>query len=271
MEIIRTEPNTGGPNRTRREEIKPLITGTKGFEPEQYPDCSPSEAWPWNARPDINTWTIQTASMKGFTVPFALLDTEAVNERDAGGVATYPFSNVYLPLSDKKDENGDLLIDVNPTNFDERWKAFIRLHSQYFENGMPAYGGTVLMEALVAGDKHFLGEFPNPATRPGRGRVIWTDGLLSDADQFLRYLSQAKAVDDPKASDVTPIGRHGEWDEVVVVSIFGEEGGDGHKAFEQYLKFAKSHPWVHPFYFEDVINDVEISEDMALAVVPTQA
>jgi hypothetical protein len=271
MEITRTRPNTGGPNRTRREEIVPLITGTRGFEPEQYPDCSPSESWPWNSRPSVCTWDIQTASMRGFTQPFALLDTEAANETLAGGVATYPFSDVYMPLSDKKDEDGDLIIDVNPANFDERWKDFIRLHAGNFENGKPRYGGTVLMEAMVAGDEHFLDEFPNPTKRPGRGRVIWTDGLLSDGGKFLDYMGQAKAVDDPKASDVTPVGRHGEWDEIVVVAICGEEGGDGHKAFEQYLKFAKSHPWVHPFYFEDVIDDAEISEDVALAVVPTQA
>ncbi len=273
MKIERTEPNTGGPNRTRREEIRPLLTGTRGFEPEQYPDCSPSEGWPWKARPEINTWTVQLASMKGFTVPFAALDTEAANEKEAGGVATYPFSDVYLPLSNKKDEDGELIIDVNPSNFDQRIKEFIQLHSQNFENGLPRYGGTVLMEALVAGDEHFMEEFGEKplAKRPGRGRVIWTDGLLTDIEQVMAYMAQAKAVDDPTASDVTPVGRHGDWDEVIVVAIFGEEGGDGHQAYEQYVQFAKTHPWAHPLYFENVISGDEIAEDMAYAVVPTQA
>jgi len=273
MQITRTEQATGGPNRTKREEMAPLLDGVRGCEPEQYPDCSPSEAWPWTTKPGVCTWTIQLASMKAFTEPFAALDTEAANETDAGGVATYPFSNIYLPLSDKRDEDGDLIIDVNPTNFDERMAYFMRLHSRYFENGLPAYGGTEVMEAIRAGDEHFMGELGKKprSQRAVRSRVFWSDGLLNDAEAFLAYLGQAKAVDDPKASTVTPIGQHLEWDEVIAVALFGEEGGDGHKAYEQYAKFAKAHPWVHAYYFEGVTNGLEVAEDMALVTVPTLA
>lgn len=34
MQIVRTETPTGGPNRTRREEIVPLNTGPREVEPE---------------------------------------------------------------------------------------------------------------------------------------------------------------------------------------------------------------------------------------------
>jgi hypothetical protein len=129
------------------------------------------------------------------------------------------------------------------------------------------------MTALRAGDAHFMDEFGSKPRdqRPGRGRVIWSDGELADASEFIEYLSQATAVDDPAASTVTPVGRHGEWDEVIVIAIFGEEGGDGHAAYEQYVEFARKHPWVHPLYFADVVSGPEVAEDMALAVVPVNA
>jgi hypothetical protein len=273
MIITRSEPSSGSADRTPREEIKPLITGTRGFEPEQYPDSSPSEGWPWKSNSQVNTWTIQRQSMKSFTEPFAALDTEAKNETEAGGVATYPFSDRYLPLSDKKDEDGDLIIDVNPFNFDGRIDYFMRLHSDHFQGGLPQYGGTELRTALIAGDEHFMDEFGHLARgqRPGRGRVFWTDGMLQDAQAVLDYLAQATAVDDPKASDVTPIGRHGDWDEIILACILGEEGSDSHQAYEQYAQFAKSHPWIHPLFFTGVINGAEIAEDAAIAVVPVNA
>jgi hypothetical protein len=54
------------------------------------------------------------------------------------------------------------------------------------------------------------------------------------------------------------------------VAIFGEEGGAGHAAYEQYVKLAKDHPWIHPYYFAGVTNGLEVAEDMATAGVPTQ-
>ena len=274
--IDRQEPPTGGPDRTPREEIKPLVTGAIEVNPENLVDCSPSEGWPWKRKP-VNTWSVQSASIKGFSEPFAMLDSQAgtTDAASAGGVEMWPFSDRFLPLSDQRDEDGELIIDVNPTNFDSRMAAFVKLHRDHFDrNGLPEYGGTVAMEAVRASDEHFMGdEFGKRARvdRPLRVRAMWTDGLLQDATEFQAYLRQATPIQDPRVSPTTTIGRHGDWDEIWLIAIFGEEGGDGHAAYQQYVELAKDHPWIHPLYFEDVINGAEISEDMALAAVPTAA
>jgi hypothetical protein len=284
IEITRSEPSTGGPNRTKREEMAPLFDGPEAeVEPEQYVDVSPSEAWPWDSNPQMCTWLVQIPSVKGVTEPFALLDSQAAAERAragadaaqaAGGVATYPFSNVYLPLSDQRDDEGDLIIDLNPDNFDQRWAHFLSMYTpRYFENGMPAHGGTMIMSAVEAGDEHFMDELGSRprAARPKRARMVHTDGLLKDADKFRRYLEQAKPVTDLNASTRTPLGSHGEWDEAWLIAIYGEEGGEGRAAYRQYSELAKDHPWIHLVYFENVVNGAEASEDIAYLAVPTAA
>lgn len=270
MQIVRTETPTGGPNRTPRHEITSLFTGPRGVEPEQYPDCSQSTGWSWRHSPSTTTWTVQLGSMKGFLVPFAQLDSQAGKEKGGGGIATYPFNHQYLPLSDKKDEDGEVIIDLNPDNCDERLAYFMKLYPQYFQDGIPAAGGTEIMSAIAAGDEHFMEEFGEKprGERPIRARVVWTDGELTDAAEFQAYLAQATAgtTDADRG-----LGVHGEWDEAWAVAIFGEEDGGGHAAYQQYLGLAETHPWVHAYYFENVKNDAEVSEDMALAVVPTRA
>jgi hypothetical protein len=276
MIITRNAPDTGGPSRTPRVEIKPLITGAREVNPESYVDCSPSEGWAWVRKP-TTTWAVQSASVKGFTEPFALLDSQAgtTDAASAGGVEMWPFSDQFLPLSDQKDEDGELIIDVNPNNYDTRMAAFVKLHKEHFnKDEVPAYGGTEIMEAVRAADEHFMGdEFGERARadRPLRIRVAWTDGVLNDKAKFISYLSQATPSTDPRVSATTVIGQHGDWDEMWLIAIFGEEGGDGHAAYEEYVTLAKSHPWIYPVYFADVINGAEISEDMALVAVPTAA
>ena len=268
MQITRTETPTGGPNRTRRETIVPLFTGTREVEPEMYLDCSESEGWAWQNRPDVNTWGIQIAAVRGFIVPFEELDSQAAGEQaggsdEAGGVFAYPFSNLYLMLGNGPDDG-----DLNTANFDRKMTAFAR---KYFgPDGQPR-GGTEIMTAIAAGDRHFMGEFgpggdnERPRDqRPVRARVVWTDGMLNDADAFRRYLAQA--TPSPER-----FGSHGEWDEVWAVAIIGEPGGGGKDAYDQYASLAKDHPWIHPYYFEGVVNPDEVAEDMAVAVVPTQA
>lgn len=275
MQITRTEPDSGGANRTPREEIRPLVTGTRKVNPEALVDCSPSEAYPW-AYKKTNTWTIQMMSLKGFTEPFAMLDSQAGHEAEsAGGVEMWPFSDRYLQLSDKKDEDGKLIIDVNPSNFDERLTYFVKLHRDHFDkHGLPQYGGTEIMQAVKASDEHFMadefGELPKDQ-RPLRVRTVFSDGALQDKKLFIAYLSNATPVTDPRVSPVTVIGRHGEWDEIWVIAIFGEEGGGGHAAYQEYVELAKTHPWIYPLYFENVTNSAEAAEDLALTGVPTQA
>lgn len=262
MQIVRTEAETGSPNRTPRVEIVPLNTGPREVEPEGYIDCSESEGWPWNRDDSKNTWDIQIEAVRQFIAPFEMLDSQAAEEQsggsdEKGGVYFYPFSHQFLPIG-QGDDDGDL----NSANFDRKMADFIRKN---FKNGKPQ-GGTRIMSAIRAGDKHYMGEFKDDARseRPVRARVVFTDGALTDKNDFLQYLRNATHTDEG-------YGSHGEWDEVWAVAISGEEGGGGHDAFDEYQEIAKDHPWVHAYYFADVVNPAEIAEDMALAVVPTQA
>jgi len=127
------------------------------------------------------------------------------------------------------------------------------------------------MEAIRAGDAHYIGEFGDKprAERPVRARVVWTDGMLHDAAAYRRYLEQATLS--PEG-----YGSHGEWDEAWAVAITGEgqlsDGiNPGKDAYQQYAKLAKDHSWIHAYYFERVANPDEIAEDMAVAVVPQPA
>lgn len=263
MQIIRTEQPTGTENRTRREEIVPLITGTREAEPEMYIDCSESEGWAWDTNPSACTWNIQIEAIRNFIAPFEALDSQAAEEQsggsdEKGGVYAYPFSNLFLPMGQGNDDG-----DLNSSNFDAKIGAFIK---KYFDKHGKPRGGTEIMTALRAGDKHFLGEFGSDPRdeRPVRARVVWTDGALNDAADFRRYLEQATLTNEG-------FGSHGEWDEVWAVAISGEAGGGGKHAYDQYVELSKNHPWIHAYYFEGVINPDEIAEDMAVAVVPTQA
>jgi hypothetical protein len=263
MQIVRTEQPTGTGNRTRREEIVPLLTGTREAEPEMYLDCSESEGWAWDSNPNASTWDIQLEAVKNFIAPFEVLDSQAAEEQsggddEKGGVYCYPFSNNFQPIG-HGDDDGDL----NSTNFDRKIGDFIK---KYFDRQGKPRGGTEIMTAIRAGDKHFLGEFRDEPRneRPVRARVVWTDGALNDADAFRAYLGQATPSDEG-------FGSHGEWDEVWAVAISGEAGGGGKEAYDQYLELSKNHPWIHAYYFEGVVNPAEIAEDMAVAVVPTQA
>jgi hypothetical protein len=208
--------------------------------------------------------------MRGFIAPFEVLDSQAAEEQaggddEKGGVYCYPFSHEFLPIG-TGDDDGDL----NSSNFTEKMDVFMR---KYFGGAdRPQSGGTQIMEAVKAGDQHFLGTKRHPGEffgtprdeRPVRARTVWTDGQLKDADAFRRYLAQA--TPSPEG-----YGSHGEWDEVWGIAILGEPGGGGHQAYEQYQQLAKDHPWIHPYYFEGVTNPAEVAEDMALAVVPARA
>jgi hypothetical protein len=271
MQIVRTETPSGGPDRTRRESIVPLNTGPREVEPEVYMDASESEGWPWDSDPGQCTWLIQLYALRGFITPFEQLDSQAAAEQaggsdEEGGVYTYPFSNRFLPIGEGDDDG-----DLNSSNWSRKWQAFAKTY--FGGTDRPQHGGTVAMAAVAAGDEHFLGEFgpggENEAPRdqrPVRARVMLTDGALSDESTFRGYLAQATLDKD------TGYGRHGEWDEVWAIAIFGETGGAGGKAaYSQYLTLSADHPWVHAYYFEGVTNPDEIAEDMALAVVPTGA
>lgn len=288
INIEREQPTSGGPSRTNREEMAPIFDGEgkdgEGIEaePEEIVDVSPSLAWPWDLEPSMMTWNVLVPSVKGTIEPFAAMDSQAAAEQAraganaaiaAGGVAMFPFSNRHLPFSDRRDDEGELIIDANPANFDERWLYFLSLYPQYFENGLPTHGGTEVMTAVAEADKHFMGEFGNRprGARPKRPRMLHTDGLLKDAKAFRRYLSDAQPLQDKDLSTHSVLGQHGEWDEAWIVAIYGPEGGEPREAYQQYVEIARDHPWIHPVYFSNVMNAEETSEDIAYLAVPVNA
>lgn len=264
MQITRTETMTGSADRTRREDIVPLLPTETEAEPEVYIDCSQSEGWPWDSNPGTCTWDVQVEALRQFIVPFEALDSQAAAEQadgddDKGGVYAYPFSNIFLPMGDDDDDG-----DLNSSNFAVKMAAFYR---KYFDGqGHPVRGGTEIMAAVLAGDKHYMGEMHDRprGKRPVRMRVVFTDGLLTDAARFRAYLEQATLS--PKG-----YGSHGEWDEVWAICILGEASGGGKPAYQQYKELAATHSWIHPYYFGDVGNPAEVAEDMAVAAVPVLA
>jgi hypothetical protein len=264
MQIVRTEVPTGTENRTRRETIVPLFTGSRPTVAECYFDCSESEGWEWSADPRVCTWDIQVEAARQFIVPFQELDSAAAGEQaegsdERGGVFFFPFNNNYLMMGEDL-EDGDL----NSSNWSRKFGAFVQ---KYFgrNDGKPM-GGTEVMEAVKAGDRQYMGEYGSKprAERDVRARVLWTDGILSDARKFKGYLEDAKLTKEG-------FGGHGEWDEVWGIGILGERGGYGEAAAAQYRELAKDHPWIHVYYFEGVVNAAEVAEDMAFALVPVQA
>jgi len=268
MKITRTETTTGGPQRTKREEIVPLFTGPRGAEPEGYWDMSGSTGWevapPEGSKP--SRFDVMYEAVRGFISPFEKLDAMAASEQaggddEKGGVYFYPFNHDFLPIGEGGDDG-----DLNSSNFEEKMSAF---KSKYFDaQGLPQ-GGTKIMEAVTAGDRHFMGEFgPGGENemprdqRPVRARVVFTDGELKDRDAFAAYMAQSEVKDG--------VGVRPEWDEVWAVAIFGH--GDGHdQALIQYKALAASHPNIHVYSFDQVSNPDEIAEDMAIAVVPQPA
>lgn len=264
MQITRTETETGTENRTPREEIVPLFTKQK-VNPEQLIDCSQSQSFPWTTKRGMTTWQIQMPAVKAITVPFTALDSAAEAEAGtgAGGTEMWPFAHVHLPWSNKRDTEGELIIDAGPDNFDERFVYFMSLYPQIFQGGAPMAGGTEVMQAVRSSDDHFLDEFGKNAEEV-RARILHTDGLLNDEATFLSYLRKGTL------DQATGFGVHDGWREAWAVVIYGEAGGGGKAAHEQYQAIAADHPWVHPYYFEGVTNPDEIAEDIAIATIPTR-
>lgn len=254
---------TGGPARTPRTEIVPLFTGPREVEPEGYWDMSGSTGWevapPEGSKPTRHQ--VMSDAIRGFIVPFEQLDSQAAEEQaggsdEMGGVYFYPFSHVFLPIG-RGDDDGDL----NSSNFERKMDAFKRT---YFDgNGQPQ-GGTQIMEAVRAGDRHYMEEFRDEPRdkRPVRARTVWTDGELSDAAAFARYMEDSSVQHG--------LGVRQDWDEAWAVAIFGY-GDDHDKTLAQYQELAKRHPNIHVYSFDQVKNGAEVAEDMAIAVVPTQA
>jgi hypothetical protein len=257
MQIVRTEPATGNPaNRTPREEIEPVFHEGTEVEPEEYWDFSTSECWEISASPNApSRWSVQLESAKQFTFAAVSLDSQATKEQaggsdDKGGVYVYPFSSYFLPMGDGDDDG-----DLNESNWDEKVNEFLQKYGDH--NQMPQ-GGTQIMAAVTAADKHYMDEFGSggenerpKGQRPIRARAVWTDGELKDHDEFARYMESDHA---------------GEWAEQWFIAILGY-GAEHDAVLKQYKALADKHKNIHVYSFDSVMNPAEIAEDMAIAVL----
>jgi len=263
--IERTEKETGGPLRTDRKEIRPLFDGKREVEPEGYWDVSGSTGWeaapPEGSKP--SRYRVMSDAIRGFITPFEVLDSQAAKEQaggddDKGGVYFYPFNHGFCPIGDGDDDG-----DLNSANFEEKMGQFEKDH--FDSDGQPQ-GGTNIMEAVAAGDRHYMSEFgpggenERPREqRPVRARTVWTDGELKDASAFGRYMEQSVVEHG--------VGVRKDWDEVWAVAIFGH-GTEHDTTLRQYQDLAARHPNIHVYSFDQVRNGNEVAEDMAVAVVP---
>lgn len=262
MKIIeRTEPTTGGEQRTPRERIEPVFATGDLVEPDQAADASSSEGWENSAGPGVTTWQVQLAAMREFVIAAAMLDSQAKEEQsggsDAKGGIYTAFFNQGLVVVGDGDDDGDL----NESNFDRKINA-IRVRTQEGELVPLPYGGTNVMPTINYLDKHYLGEFEKDEDtgllipveeRPKRARVLWTDGAMKDYEAFGRRLEESHGDRWPQE----------EW----FVAILGSASREHDETLHTYQMIAKRHSNVHVYSFEGVANGAEIAEDMAIATL----
>jgi uncharacterized protein YegL len=250
----RTE--TGGPTRTPRSEIAPVIPAARresvGVEPVMLWDKSGSTDW--EAAADGQPWpaaTSRRAIMKEvarqIVVHLESLDTEAAAEQaggsdEMGGILTFFFG------SDSSEG-----VDLNSSNFDRK------LAEQELQWG----GGTVIMKAWEQALDEYDEEFGDKPERdrPVHAVIILTDGELSDMDEFAKTaLSTASAH------------------RVFVVAIFGyDEPGNAPlhtQCLHQYtavaakVQAADPHgkQYIYVLSFDSVSDPNEIADDMKTAL-----
>lgn len=263
MQIVRTERETGGPNRTPREEIIPVFGENDEVEPEILFDCSESESWEITDGSSTSRWLVQMEAIRQLVAGAEAMDSQAAAEQaggsgDKGGLYAAGFNHELVKVGatgryDQKyvagraeDDEGDL----NSANFEGKIAALRTGHGEQVPSG-----GTQIMQATGYLDCHYLGEFGNrpAAARPRRARAVFTDGELRDAAAFGRRL--AEEHDDEWPSE--------DW----FIAILGH--GDEHdRTLRQYQDIAARHKNVHVYSFDQVSNPAEIAEDMAVAVLP---
>jgi hypothetical protein len=257
MQIVRTETETGGAKRTRREEIIPVFAQSDKVEPDQAADASESMSWTLSMAPQ-GLWPIMIEAMRQFISAAQSLDSELEAEQAGGddshgGIYTAFFNHELIKVG-HGDDDGDL----NLTNMDKKIAA---MQASY---GVPA-GATSVMGAIKYLDSHYLGEFEKDeetglvvpvSQRPKRARVLWTDGAMRDFKLFGNRLEESH-------EDLWP---QEEW----FAAIMGE--GEAHdETLDLYQDIAKKHSNVHVYSFDQVSNPAEIAEDMAIAVLAKKA
>ena len=249
MTTPRTE--TGGPTRTPRSEIEPVIPAARresvGVEPVVLWDKSGSTNWPISADgqdyPDpTSRRAVMTEVARQVVVHLESLDSEAAAEQasgsdDMGGLLTFFFG------SDSSDG-----IDLNSSNFDRK-----------LAEQAPYWGGaTHIMSAWEQALNEYDDEFGDKAERdrPVHAVIILTDGELDDMDQFGKVLEGANSH------------------RVFIVAVFGYDEDPSnarhtaclrqYQAVEQRQVAADAHgkSYIHVVSFDAVKDPNEIAEDM---------
>lgn len=244
----RTE--TGGPTRTPRSEMEPVIPAARresvGVEPALLWDISTSTLWstvPGGADyPDpASRRAVMTEAIRQLVVHLDGLDSEERAEQasgsdEMGGTLTFLFGS-----------GSSEGMDLNPSNFEKK------INPQ-----TPWGGSTHIMSAWEQALNEYDEEFGDKPERerPVHLVAIATDGELDDADEFAsRALSTASAH------------------RIFLVMIFGADGdGDArHSAtLAQYSKLAAQQQSADPhgkscirvISFDSVTDPKEIAEDM---------
>ena len=266
IQITRTEPETGGPNRTPRDRIEPVFAESDEVEPDAAIDASSSEGWEGssaNTPGAPTTWSVQLEAFRQFVAAAEQLDSQAKGEQaggsdEKGGIYSAFFNHGLVKIG-QGDDDGDL----NSTNMSRKIQA-IWVHD---ENGRPVplpWGGTNIMPTIRYLDQHYLDEFsedengqPVPVSgRPKRARSVWTDGAMKDFREFGARLAEDHSSEWPQE----------EW----FIAIFGY-GPDHDATLALYNQVAEKHHNVHVYSFDSVTNPAEVAEDMAVAVLATKA
>ena len=265
MQIVRTEPNTGGPSRTKREQIEPVFNSTDEVEPDALIDASSSEGFEGSSSSEDGaptTWTVQKEAFRQFIVAAEQLDSQAKGEQaggsdEMGGLYTAFFNQDLIKVGEGDDDG-----DLNSSNYDRKVDA-IRVRDEFGKWTPLPYGGTNITPAARYLDQHYLGEFskrkdgsPRPVSeRPKRARLVMTDGAMNDFREFGTRLEEDHSNEWPQE----------EW--FIVVLGHGTAHDD---TLTLYGKLAEKHTNIHLYSFDSVTNPAEIAEDMAIAVLATK-
>ena len=238
----RTE--TGGPNRTPREEITSVRKRNRKYEPVLLLDLSTSMDWSaedeqdtsgeWGTPGDTSRRKIVIEALPLLVKALASEDSEAATEQaggsdELGGLLTFGFATEPVEIG-----------DLNESNLARRL------------NAIQCGGGTFVVPALKLALKDYNDEFEDDGDDTRVHEIlILTDGEAKDWQELEPYLAAANA------------------NRVYVVAIVGH-GTAALNTYKEYKtvadknqsqdKFGKAH--VHVVLFDGVTDPQEIGEDL---------
>lgn len=235
----RTE--TGGPARTPRSEITPVVSANRKKEPVLLLDLSGS--MDWEAAPGASEWNGTSGGRRGIVIEalhglVAALedeDSEAAAEQadgsdERGGLLCHGFASVHTEIG-----------DLNSANLQRRL------------NQIQWGGGTRIMPAWKAALADYDEEFGDrdPDEQPVMLTLVLTDGEAEDWAEFANILEKASAK---RVFAVAVVG-YGEAHDKTVRAY--QEAADRNRTQDKY---GKDH--VKVVSFDAVTDPKEIAEDL---------